>query len=331
MNLIKKIALYSLIGSLLFCKGTFAQESGLEEKIKNDISTSEVVLSAYPTVQHRIDAGDFTTYLLKNYSGVFVGESHNGDLSNQQFMIKNLEKFQKAGLKVLAIEMVYSEDQQLIDNYYNDSINSRETLIKYTKKILGRFPLIEAAKKAGIKVIGIDMKSRNYGESRFGEVTREEVNKWWANEVKKEMAQYEPGDKFIVYGGFYHSNDSGGVDDYLKIPSIDPINPNDFDKPFFALNPGTIIIPGSPDGSDYNRVYATSLEDYCQESSEYYKEKSSKISDIYNELKSSISVYVVNRNLDIRENIRETVTTLMPQVEEWDIEYLQQIVDETLK
>jgi hypothetical protein len=283
-------------------------------------------IKKYPEVKEVIEAEILCIDLLAKNQGIFYAETHNDNPDNEQFMIENLEKFRQAGVTVIAIEMVDSEDQKLIDDFYDDPEKNKEALVKYTKSKLGRFPLIDAARKAGIKVIGIDMKARDVRQPGCENIKSKDVNQWWADQVKKEMANHLPGEKYIVYGGVYHSRKDGtGVNNFLEIPSIVPINPNEYPKPFFALKASTKIIPCKSKRGDYCRVYAKGFDQFCESSMYYYEEESPEISRLYLELKDLILDYLKNENVSFKKKICTKIDTLFSKVEEYDKEYLIQL------
>ncbi len=290
-------------------------------KQENDAQKKE-----YPKVEINTNAEDLIVSLFTNNRGIFYGETHDDDPGNEDFMIKNLEKFKQAWVKVIAMEMIDSEYQFLIDAYYNDPVKNRQALFDYTENKMGRFPLIEAARKVGIRVIGIDMKARNFWNPWWEKIEKEEINQWWANQTNEEMKKYWLDDKYIVYGWFMHSRgDRIGVNTILGVPSIVPINQNDYPKKYFALQASTKIIPGSPKWGDYHRVYFESYSRLCTESVEYYADKNPKASHLYTELDTLITHYLEKNNTNLVQEIHTIINTLLSITEKWDIEHLNNL------
>lgn len=214
----------------------------------------------YPEVTSIVDADEFCLDLIKNNRGLFYGETHDGWPGTQDFMLRNMKKFKDMGVTVLAMEAVDSEDQYLIDNYFNDPEKNKQQLYEYTQRKLHLFNLIEAARLVGIKVIGIDIKERDLNSPNYRKtITDEEINKWWANQVEKEMRKHSPDEKFIVYGGFLHYRpDNTGVNSFLQIPSIIPANRNELSSDFLEANKnlhGLKILPSKNDKGIYTRYY----------------------------------------------------------------------------
>lgn len=169
---------------------------------------------------------DVSSSILKDNHGLFIGDSH-GELSIPEWLKQHLDDFQREGVEQLHMEMVRSDHQFLIDNYYADVEGSGIRLEAYLEKRWGHkspgtgaayFDIIETAKNNGIKVFGIDNDIT--GDNRL-----EGSNPHWASTINSKMTELSPNGKFLVFGGTGHSANyplNKGVDQILgNIPSID--------------------------------------------------------------------------------------------------------------
>ena len=107
---------------------------------------------------------DTISNLLKDHQGLFIGDSH-GVLSISEWLKEYLDDLKGEGVEQLHMEMVRSDYQFLIDDYYADIEGSGIRLEAYLEKRWGHkssgtgaayFDIIETAKNNGIKVFGID-------------------------------------------------------------------------------------------------------------------------------------------------------------------------------
>lgn len=159
--------------------------------------------------------------------GIFLGEAHD-DNAPPAFMIENMSKLKEMGVEVLFLEMVYSRNQKLIDDYYKDDAaldklkaSILEGWSDHGKEAVERYvEIIKAAKKAGVKVVAIDVPYVAEPYSSFERLVTS--NAQWYKTIKQYLKDNEV-QKYIVYGGTNHSAAATpkGIDYMLGIPSID--------------------------------------------------------------------------------------------------------------
>jgi hypothetical protein len=94
---------------------------------------------------------------------VYIGEFH-GDYESKEALTKNMQAFHDKGFAYLGLEMIETKKQDLVDAYVPGQEN--EALRTYLKEHWGYdtnayMELIDSAKRAGIRVVGIDNRDKD--------------------------------------------------------------------------------------------------------------------------------------------------------------------------
>ena len=212
---------------------------------------------------------DIASSELADYQGLFLGDAH-GVLSVSEWLTEHLDEFKEQNVKQLYMEMVRSDHQFLVDDYYNGVEGAEVRLQAYLEERWGHkspgtgmayFDIIETAKENGIKVCGID-------NNVIGNARLERSNPHWDGVIDKHSQELGQNEKFLIFGGSGHIANypmNKGVDHMQgDIPSID----------FNASETGKIEITKG-DGKDSD--YEVSLPDspnqrsFGEEPAEQYK------------------------------------------------------------
>ncbi|MFK7840178.1 MAG: hypothetical protein AB8B83_07585 [Bdellovibrionales bacterium] len=202
--------------------------------------------------------------------GLFIGEDHNSE-AIEAFMVSNMERLSGLGVQQLYMEMGLVEDMAAYEAFNNAEPGTPEwdetlqALIEARSDNVSihaadnRLEMMIAARNAGIEVYPIDYDR--------GDDDRITVNSTWAQTVLDKKQSLETGERYIVFGGIYHSSaefNNSGVDRILDIPSIDQINPNlnEFRYKFSFLNSSLLVEGDGIQDSDYALVFTQSPEEY---------------------------------------------------------------------
>lgn len=152
---------------------------------------------------------------LTTFQGLCFGEWHNDP---KQFLIDHMEHIKSCGVKILFMEhLMYDTMQIFLDKYFTDGKDAEMPLplAAYLRSLDVGFDLeesdynftalVEAAKKHGVRVVGIDTSlSYEAGHSMYGSSG---VDRYLGmNHAAKEIIDYEAGltEKFIALMGNYH-------------------------------------------------------------------------------------------------------------------------------
>lgn len=185
--------------------------------------------------------------ILKHNEGICIGEMHH-DRSPKKLIIDNLEELKKQGLTTLYLEhLFYDSMQSRLDQYFkSDSQTLNPILEAYLKNLDTGFrvrdnnydflALVKAAKKAGIRVVGIDTTVSYYcGVSDKTGVEDDQKRYLAMNSVATAIIEREqklnPGGKYIALMGSGHvatvnEVNVPGIAELLSVPSI-IVEPNE--------------------------------------------------------------------------------------------------------
>ncbi|MBK8012055.1 MAG: hypothetical protein IPK13_11960 [Deltaproteobacteria bacterium] len=183
--------------------------------------TREEVL---PELRPSMKPGELISEILKTNPGVFLGDEH-GSSAIPEFLSNSMSSFRDSGVKRLYVEMFNSDHQPMLDRFWEQGDN-RQDLVAHLEmngwnKAEG-WPervvsMLESAKKAGIRPIGID--TAHTGSSRL-----ETANPHWVSVIQAHEAEASDRGLYVVWGGSGHSANfprNKGVDWRLGIPSVD--------------------------------------------------------------------------------------------------------------
>lgn len=163
---------------------------------KNDLEKIEI--SSWDPIKKVIE-------LLEINEGLFFGEEHT-DLVAKTFLISSMDQLKNAWIKTIYIEMVKSNKQYLIDNYYDNKDWSEVALFNYLEQTRNwiwytpyfYFKIIETAKNAWIRIVGIDVEKpgiqRSFDNQEWVKVIQDDrkTNRW----------------KYLVFWWSEHGNDT---------------------------------------------------------------------------------------------------------------------------
>jgi hypothetical protein len=108
--------------------------------------------------------------------------------------------------------------------------------------------------------------------------------------------------KFVAYGGLYHSRtDGSGVNNYLNVPSIVPVDPNTSKSSEYSLNGGPIVQPGVAKKGEYEYRATTSFEQYATQAEKYFNSKMrSDVSEAFSRLADDLRKYTAGKGSEGR-------------------------------
>lgn len=195
----------------------------------------------HPTQPQPYSTGNDTqliAQLLKDHQGFCIGEIHSEN-SGRQFLIKNMQTLREQGVTTLFMEFLhYDTMQDLLDAYFNSSdayitgylathleeFDSVSEQRYRCDRAYGYAKIIECAKKAGIRVVGIDTAlSTECGRTSWGATEPERLLAM--NFVAQQIIQQEMGEgKFVAFMGRDHVKREEGsiptVPEILNLSSI---------------------------------------------------------------------------------------------------------------
>lgn len=140
---------------------------------------------------------------LSRNQGFCIGESHD-DKAPKHTLIENMEFLKKQGVAVLFMEQFYEDLQPDLDDYARTgmiSSNLKKRMDK-SKYQYGYLEILEAARQAGIRVVGIDHRLANIIDDDARTIS---MNYIAYKIMKKEISQL--GDKkYVVLAGVAHTS-----------------------------------------------------------------------------------------------------------------------------
>ena len=155
--------------------------------------------------------------MLSDHEGLIIGEDHK-EVSSKQFLINQMENFKKQGVKTLFLEHLYYDSMQgqldaFLDSPSDEFPYDLEIYLEreeiHPDNGLNYKEIILAAKKAGIRIVGIDttVSARAGWSVRDGSSgpDRNAAMNYTAYEVIKKEKQ---GSKYVVLLGNAHSSTS---------------------------------------------------------------------------------------------------------------------------
>jgi len=181
-------------------------------------------------------ANEVLLNLVDNHEGVCIGEEHS-DIFPKQLIIDNLTQLKAKGVNKIYMEHLFFDSMQpLLDAYFNQKSDEMPSYLKrYLLRCLHSksfFDLVQAAKKAGIRIVAIDTTvSYNCGvESKVGVIS--DQNRYIAMNtvatiiINREQKK-DPG-KYIALMGSGHvaminngeTTGVPGVAELLQVPSF---------------------------------------------------------------------------------------------------------------
>lgn len=208
----------------------------------------------YPAGEDQIN--EFVLDLLERSPGLAFGEIH-GAYAFPRFLRDRMSEFADRGVRALFVEMVPRRKQSLLDEWQTngnpkpliDYFNSRHKA-NSSYQWQNYWEMLEAARVADIRVYGINTMPEDDND---GQINRMGIsNAIWLNAIKRVIAHFQPGDKYIVFGGQGHfrytCNGVQGVSYELGIPSVQM----DYGKPLLVQQAVTpqehlIRLPLGPD------------------------------------------------------------------------------------
>jgi hypothetical protein len=230
--------------------------------------------------------------LLQKHEGICFGEKHT-HISPRMFLIKHMEKLKDAGIKTIYIEGIrFDTCQALLDS--NASTDKLPFIVKKdTKKSYDHsggksynlssnsfaISLLKAAKKAGIRIVGIDssrtidllFKTHQFSMRKNGMLT---ANDYYiprlvtmnavATAIIEQEQQSHPG-KYIALMGAAHLSKIddfkiSGVAELLGVPSIAILDSTDTPKREITFNPTSLSYSFNPTSLSYSLTKCNSLK-----------------------------------------------------------------------
>lgn len=289
------------------------------KNLQKQVSAPETLLDTSPIT--------LVASLLKDAQWLFLGENHP-ELAVKNFLITHMQALKSAGVTKLFIEMVASDSQHIIDDFFNDTAGSQEALLSYLDTrwwwygiytAIAYFKIIETAKKAGIKVYWID-PSKPLLQRSFD-------NEHWKRVITDTITS---SDKYIVYGGSWHgdrehvdkvfNSSTKWITGHLNIQSVDMVNWN-IDKVIKVnTNDSDYIVYvkaidieqiQAPNDQEQCLGYMKRIESIITNISFGNEDNSPEVSKAYKVYISSIESYKTNFD-------RKTYTTMKTA---WDVFY----------
>jgi hypothetical protein len=152
--------------------------------------------------------------LLDQNRGLAIGEEH-WTTSIPNFLRENLQFYHSKGVDTIYIEAVDAKYNSFIQKYYNNPTKDNLEAIRPIFNDPACSPsnraellsLIEAARKEGIRVVGIDEHPRPISDHL------DSINDFWVDQIKADQASRPKGGKFIVHGGTLHIRGFTGLPD----------------------------------------------------------------------------------------------------------------------
>lgn len=191
-------------------------------------------------------------YGLDHAQGFMIGDVH-GDTYITEFLEDYMPAFRNAGVQTFFIEMIRSEDQDILDRFMETG--DRTELAAYLQPGWDKGPgwidsvidVIEAARQQGIQVVGIDIPFS--GADRL-----ETSNPHWTGIIQDHMAGSSHDQKYLVFGGQAHAGDypaNTGVDARLGIMSGSFQSNYDASIPDRQIAPGEARVNPNPNASTF--------------------------------------------------------------------------------
>lgn len=197
------------------------------DQVRKEVIPEELLVSGAGNEIPNLAPEDLITTLLKHNPGVFLGDSH-GSFNIPEFLIANMNKFSKADVKVIFLEMIKTDadgkkalerlrntgDVKAFGEYLEKKRWGKEN--GWTEKIGA---MVKKAYDEGIDVVGIDIE--HTGHSRL-----ETSNPHWKGVIVDYVSRKEfpKQGKYLVFGGAGHSAEyplNKGIDYMLGILSAD--------------------------------------------------------------------------------------------------------------
>lgn len=184
-------------------------------------------VSAFSVNKHSASHAEFseTVWQMLKHGSIVVGEEHQFPWSRnrpvvQEFLAANMQQFKDAGVDTLYTEAVVCEMQPRLEAYMAATPARREAMGKLVQRYFQGSPshdaLLQAAAKAGVRVVGIDSWSADLlldgqgNESRTGTETKDQVRAAAMNFAAKSVIDRDrqkmpAGGTYVVHVGNAHA------------------------------------------------------------------------------------------------------------------------------
>lgn len=160
-----------------------------------------------------------------------MGEVHN-EMASKKFLIHQMPLLKQLGVQILFMEQFYDDEQEALDLYFTDPQDILPSELEQNLATGDRHPELKgsysfknvliAAKKAGIRVVGIDNRPAsliNESDNR-----RKGMN-FVSGKIMADTLKLYPNAKFAALMGAGHLNTSKdqtypGISELMECPSI---------------------------------------------------------------------------------------------------------------
>ncbi len=182
--------------------------------------------------------------LLRDYQGFCIGEYSHSDIEPKRYLIEHLDELKKSGVKTLYLEHLFYDSMQKLFNSLHKS--TEKTLAPYivtylemmdegymiNERCYGYLALVQAALKAGIRIVGIDTTgSYLCGADRGKGVEDLKTRCIGMNFVAGQIMQHEQekkdAGKYVALIGITHTLSQYGVPgvaEIMHIPAVSVVN-----------------------------------------------------------------------------------------------------------
>lgn len=198
----------------------------------------------FSTLNNFYSDEDLIVKLFEQSRGFCAGEKHNEETS-KKFFIKNMEVFKKHHVTVIGFEGIDYTEQETLDAYLTDRYQGNpemekkvEALMEKVRNFINPFnpdyrseKVLEAAKKYGIRVVGLDvprhLRMEQNSEKEVNIQERLPLMNFTASVVMEEiLSSMKENEKFVCLMGYKHVirdqelMSIPGVADLLQCPAI---------------------------------------------------------------------------------------------------------------
>ncbi len=199
----------------------------------------------------------------KDTQVIAFGERHS-DVLPKEFLREHLRSLRQLGFTHLALEMVESSKQNLIDNYRSSDLARNHLQLYLRANWYGRmgdyyFSLIDEATKAGITVMGMDLPKEDQDQITDTRKRLRERDRHMAGKVKM-VLDTRPQARVIIFAGAGHvekgtENSMAGIlsSENVKIVSVSIIEPK---KPIPSIDKTRYMYRGAAG----NKVFKSLLQ-----------------------------------------------------------------------
>ncbi len=165
--------------------------------------------------------------LLDTAQGMALSERH-GAYAYPIYAAEMMERFAEKGVTRFFVEMIHHRNQYALDWWQDEGdprhlidIMNKQTRAHATGQWQHYWEMLQAAQKAGIRVIGVNGGAEPHLKP---EEIFPKTNEFWISRILEQTKAVEHGEKYIVFGGRGHFRSllSGnyGVARRMRIPAI---------------------------------------------------------------------------------------------------------------